>query len=161
MFKNENRPLEKISTHYISGHSGEKYRFMTKIPQVMTSALKMNSRILLLRRKKQNLFQVYSQLTYQLKNRGVRKNPFLDIELQLNCKEEVELSHSAVQALQVVVSQQPQCQQPCMLMHSGGFFSFSCPFIKNFVPLIFLLYFNFIQCLFIFSGKENFSINMY
>ena len=52
IFKNENRPLEKISTHYLSGHSGEKYRFMTKIPQVMTSALKMNSRILLLRRKK-------------------------------------------------------------------------------------------------------------
>ena len=135
MFKNKNRPLEKISTHYISGHSGEKYRFMTKIPQVMTSALKMNSRILLLRRKKQDLFQVYSQLTYQLKNRGVRKNPFLDIELQLNCKEEVELSHSAVQALQVVVSQQPQCQQPCMLMHSGGFFSFSHPFYHEFCSL--------------------------
>ena len=139
MFKNKNRPLEKISTHYISGHSGEKYRFMTKIPQVMTSALKMNSRILLLRRKKQDLFQVYSQLTYQLKNRGVRKNPFLDIELQLNCKEEVELSHSAVQALQVVVSQQPQCQQPCMLMHSGGFFKvFLILFITNLAPLIVL-----------------------
>jgi hypothetical protein len=53
----------------------------------------------------------------------------------LNCKEEVELSHSAVQALQVVVSQQPQCQQPCMLMHSGGFFSFSHPFYHEFCSL--------------------------